>query len=125
MKKLQFLLPVLVILGCWSAPAIAEPSNPNQQSTDPEEALDNAIEKFGYTSGMAFQCGSSNQALTIQQDALKVFTGITRLFGSDRAFFYAAAFGTGATSSIDRTKCSEYMRQFQEAIKNNRLTGGK
>jgi hypothetical protein len=31
--------------------------------------------------------------------AIKAFTGITRLFGSDRAFFYAAAYGAGATDT--------------------------
>ncbi|MGE5656922.1 MAG: hypothetical protein ACM37W_09925 [Actinomycetota bacterium] len=125
MKKLLLLLPVIIIIGCWSTRALAQQPTNAQQPVDEEEALDNAIEQFGYTSGMAFQCSSSNQAVAVEKDALKVFTGITRLFGSDRAFFYAAAYGTGATSSIDQTQCSKYIQQFQEAVKNNSLTGEK
>lgn len=124
MKKL-LLLPTLIIVSCWSTHAIAEQPSLASKPVDEEEALDNAIEQFGYTSGMAFQCSSSNQAVAVEKDALKVFTGITRLFGSDRAFFYAAAYGTGATSSIDRTQCSQYIQKFQEAVKNNSLTGGR
>ncbi len=125
MKKLLLLLPVIIIVGCWSTRAIAKQPTNAQQPVDEEEALDNAIEQFGYTSGLAFQCTSSSEAIAVEQDALRAFTGITRLFGSDRAFFYAAAYGNGASADLDRSQCDQYIRQFREAVQNNRLTGGK
>jgi hypothetical protein len=91
----------------------------NAQPVDEEEQFDDAIQQFGYVSGAAFQCASSNQAQTIEKDVMRAFTGITRLFGSDRAFFYAAAYGVGATGSIDRKKCPQYIRQFQQSIQKN------
>ena len=93
------------------------------QTTDEEQKFDEAIEQFGYVSGSAFQCAASDQAKAVETDALKAFTGITRLFGSDRAFFYAAAYGVGATANIDQSKCSEYIRQFQESMEKNAKRG--
>jgi len=109
MKKLVILISIAWTMGMGSA--IAQPA-------DEEEKFDEAIHQFGYISGAAFQCATSNQAPTIEKDAMKAFTGITRLFGSDRAFFYAAAYGAGATGSIDKAKCSQYIQQFQESMKN-------
>src|SRR5262245_15249049 len=78
------------------------------QSTLPtdqeEEQLDTAMRKFGYVSGQAFQCQSKEQQAKAERVALDVATNILRLFGSDRAFFYAAAFGAGA-SEIGRASC--------------------
>ncbi len=107
MRKILILMMVLWGMGVSSA--IAQP-------TDEEEKFDDAIQQFGYVSGAALQCATSNQSPTIERDALRAFTGITRLFGSDRAFFYAAAYGAGATGSIDRSKCAQYLRQFQESM---------
>jgi hypothetical protein len=116
MKKLALLLILLMGLGSQSAIA---------QTPDEEEKFDDAIAQFGYLSGQAFQCAAQDQGETIENDAMKVFTGITRLFGSDRAFFYAAAYGAGATDTIDTNDCSEYISQFQEAMENNALKEGQ
>lgn len=107
MKKTVILMMILWGMGISSAIA---------QSADEEEKFDDAIQQFGYVSGAALQCAASNQSPNIERDALRAFTGITRLFGSDRAFFYAAAYGAGATSSIDRSKCAQYLRQFQASM---------
>jgi len=94
---------------------------PQAQSPDQEEKFDDAIEQFGYISGVAFQCAKLNNAPSLERDVMRVFSGITRLFGSDRAFFYAAAYGAGATANIDRNKCADYTRQFQQAIQKDTL----
>lgn len=106
----------LLLLGLGATSAIAQP-------IDEEEKFDDALQQFGYVSGAAFQCSSSNQAQTIEKRVMTTFTGINRLFGSDRAFFYAAAYGAGATGSIDRSKCSQYIQQFQDALKQNSQKG--
>jgi hypothetical protein len=116
MKKLALLLILLMGLGTQSAIA---------QAVDEEEQLDDAIAQFGYLSGSAFQCATDDQAKAVEMDAMKAFSGITRLFGSDRAFFYSAAYGAGATAEIDQSKCSEYIKQFQDAMSNNTLKGGE
>jgi hypothetical protein len=65
------------------------------QPADEEEQMDSALRKFGYTSGRAFQCQTKEQQRKAERVALDVATNLLRLFGSDRAFFYAAAFGAG------------------------------
>jgi hypothetical protein len=113
MKKLALIVTILISLGTQSAIA---------QTTDmEEEQFDDAIEQFGYLSGNAFQCATSGEATVIEKQAMQSFTGISRLFGTDRAFFYSAAYGVGATAEIDKNKCSEYIRQFQETMDSNEL----
>ncbi len=116
MKQLALL--ILILMGLCSQSAIA-------QTMEEEEKFDQSIEHFGYLSGMAFQCADLNQAESMEMDALKAFTGITRLFGSDTAFFYAASYGVGATNKIDRSKCAEYIRQFQESMEVTPLKKGE
>jgi hypothetical protein len=100
----------LMLLGLGINSAIAQ--MPNE-----EEKFDDAIQQFGYVSGAAFQCAKAKQqAPMMEREVMRVFSGITRLFGSDRAFFYAAAYGAGATATIDRAKCADYTRQFQQSI---------
>ena len=110
----------MLLLSMGASSAIA-------QSVDEEEQLDEAIQQFGYLSGVAFQCASGQQAdaKSIEKEVMKAFTGITRLFGSDRAFYYAAAYGVGATSTIDRSKCAEETRRFQELMKQSTLPKGE
>jgi hypothetical protein len=43
-----------------------------------------------------------------------------RLFGSDRAFFYAAAFGAGTSMTIDKKECAGYVTDFRAAMKSSR-----
>lgn len=82
-----------------------------------EEKLDTTLRKFGYTSGQAFQCHSKEQQLKLEKTALNVGTNILRLFGSDRAFFFAAAFGAGAAEQLDTKTCPDLIRQADEMIR--------
>ena len=91
------------ILGCVMLCLLA--SNPRAQQptlsqpADEEEQMDAALRKFGYVSGHAFQCYSGDQQAKAERAAIDVATNILRLFGSDRAFYYAAAFGAGVCVS--------------------------
>jgi hypothetical protein len=38
-----------------------------------------------------------------------------QLFGTDRAFFYAAAFGRGTSVKVEAAKCPEFLDKFQKA----------
>ena len=76
-----------------------------------EEQMDTALRKFGYVSGQAFQCHSKEQQVKAERVALDVATNILRLFGSDRAFFYAAAFGAGASEHMDLRQCPAVIKE--------------
>jgi hypothetical protein len=90
------------------------------QSTLPtdqeEEQLDTAMRKFGYVSGQAFQCHTKEQQVKAERVALDVATNILRLFGSDRAFFYAAAFGAGASEQMDQKACPAAIKEAKAMV---------
>jgi hypothetical protein len=48
--------------------------------------------------------------------ALDVATNILRLFGSDRAFFYAAAFGAGASEQMDQKACPAAIKEAKAMV---------
>ena len=78
--------------------------------------MDSALRKFGYVSGQAFACQTKEEQAKLEKTALNVATNILRLFGSDRAFFYAAAFGAGAAEPVDQAKCPAIAKQAGEMI---------
>lgn len=86
------------------------------QADDEDAAFDQSVRDFGFTSGAALQCATEQQRGRIEADALKAYGGLVRLFGSDQAFFYAAAFGAGSTMAIDKSKCPEYSAAFSKAM---------
>jgi hypothetical protein len=97
-------------------PGVASAQAP-KAAVDPEEQMDTSFRKFGYVAGQAFQCHSKEQQVKLEKTALNVGTNILRLFGSDRAFFFAAAFGAGAAEQLDTTKCPDLIRQADEMIR--------
>lgn len=82
-----------------------------------EERMDAALRKFGYVSGQAFQCHGKEQQLRLEKTALRAATNILRLFGSDRAFYFAAAFGAGSSEQLDTKKCPEFIREADELVR--------
>jgi hypothetical protein len=82
-----------------------------------EERMDMTLRKFGYVAGQAFQCHSKEQQVKLEKTALNVGTNILRLFGSDRAFIFAAAFGAGASEQLDTKKCPNLITQADEMVR--------
>jgi len=70
-----------------------------------------------FISGAVYQCLPEAGRAAHDREVLKGYTGIVRLFGADRAFFYAAAFGAGTSMSIDKAKCASYIEDFGAATK--------
>ena len=97
-------------LWLLAAPALAEQPS-DAKAADEEERMDAALRKLGYVSGQAFQCHSKDQQAKLERTALGIANGILRLFGSDRAFFYAAAFGAGATEKMEQKACPAAIEQ--------------
>ncbi|MCU0231131.1 MAG: hypothetical protein MUC67_07100 [Acidobacteria bacterium] len=112
------LLCVGTIGSAWaqapSSPAKA-PAPPAAAPVDEEELLDEKIREFGYWSGAALNCVAEAKQVEVERKVLDTFNGIARLFGTDRAFFYAAAFGRGTSMQIEPEKCPEFLEKFQKA----------
>lgn len=98
-----------------SAPAAAQLSLAEQE----DERFEDAIRDFGFVSGGAYQCLPDAERAAHDREVMKAYSGLVRLFGSDRAFFYAAAFGAGTSMSIDRAKCASYIEDFRAAMKSS------
>lgn len=105
---------------CLCAVIASAQQAPPATAIDEEEQMDTALRKFGYVSGQAYQCYSAEQQGKVERTALDVATNILRLFGSDRAFFYAAAFGAGASGEMDRSGCPAAIKEASAMIE--RLT---
>jgi hypothetical protein len=101
---------------------VAQSTNPAPVPSTAEQddlRFDGAIREFGFVSGAAYQCLPETERTAHDREVLKAYSGLVRLFGSDRAFFYAAAFGAGTSLSIDKTRCSGYIEDFKAALKSS------
>jgi hypothetical protein len=95
------------------------PSQSGSLIEQEELRFEEAIRNFGFVSGAAYQCLPESDRTAHDREVLKAYSGLVRLFGSDRAFFYAAAFGAGTSMSIDRTKCAAHIEDFKAAMKSS------
>jgi hypothetical protein len=105
------------VLGCVALVSVQGVAMAQMPSDAEEEKMDTALRKFGYVTGQAFQCQTKQQQVKLEKTALSVGTNILRLFGSDRAFFFAAAFGAGASEQLDTKRCAEYVKQADEMVR--------
>ena len=124
-KSWQCLVFVAALAACCTTAVSAQqaPAKPPAQDADAEEeAFDEKLRAFGYWSGAAFSCVGEAKQAEVERKVLENFNGIARLFGTDRAFFYAAAFGNGTTHKVDQAKCPEFLDKFQKATA---MSGGK
>jgi hypothetical protein len=90
------------------------------QTDADEEAFELSVRNFGYTAGAAHQCAKETERRKIEAEAIKAYSGLTRLFGTDQAFFFAAAFGAGSTMPVDTSKCAEYTANFNTAMRKHK-----
>lgn len=116
-KFWKFVLVAAVIAASGSAAVSAQqaPAQAQAQSADEEEVFDEKLRAFGYWSGAAFACVGEAKQPEVERKVLDTFNGIARLFGTDRAFFYAAAFGNGTTHKVDPADCPGFLKKFEEA----------
>lgn len=104
-------------------PAFASAQSSAVSADDEDLKFEESIRSFGFVSGAAWQCLPEAQRTAHDREVLTAYSGLVRLFGSDRAFFYAAAFGAGTGTSIDKTRCAAYIEDFRAAMKSG--TRGK
>ncbi|MBP7570727.1 MAG: hypothetical protein KBA95_11765 [Acidobacteria bacterium] len=114
---LLFLVPQLAIPQQPPPPPQQQQQKPAAVDDDQEAQMDEALKKFGYVSGQAGACQTPGPGRTKhERQALDVATGVLRLFGSDRAFYYAAAYGAGVTAPSDRAKCPETIKEYERML---------
>ena len=68
---------------------------------DEDALFDDQLRKFGYWAGAAYQCVPDTKQAETEKKILDTYNSISRLFGTDQAFFFAAAFGNGTTRPVD------------------------
>ena len=122
--RLSFLAPsIATMLPLAAGAQTAKPADARAPAISLAEQEDlrfeEAIRNFGFVSGAAYQCLPEADRTAHDREVLKAFSGLVRLFGSDRAFFYAAAFGAGTGMSIDKAKCASYIEDFKAAMKSS------
>ena len=110
------LMPLAATAQTAKPAAPAAPAAPSIIDQE-EERFEEAIRSFGFLSGAAYQCLPEADRVAHDREVIRAFSGLVRLFGSDRAFFYAAAFGAGTSTSIDKAKCKSYIDDFRAGMK--------
>lgn len=108
-------LPVLAFTLLLPGLAVAQ-AQPTP-AEDEDVKFEESIRNFGFISGAAYQCLAEADRGAHEREVLRAYSGIVRLFGSDRAFFYAAAFGAGTSASLEKGKCKGYIEDFRSAMK--------
>jgi hypothetical protein len=112
MRLRLFALAIAALLPVLAA------AQPKSTAEDDEDLkFEESIRNFGFVSGAAYQCLPEAERNAHDREVLKAYSGLVRLFGSDRAFFYAAAFGAGTSMAIDKAKCKSYVEDFRAALK--------
>lgn len=107
-----------------SSPVLAQAADePAEEQT--EEAFDEALNQFGYAAGVTHQCSDADAKAQTLYRVQQVFNRLTQLFGSDRAFYFAAAFGAGSVDKIEEGSCDSYKRAFWDALKARNLADGE
>jgi hypothetical protein len=114
MRNHLLALAVATVLPVMAA---AQPATTSAEDEDIK--FEESIRNFGFVSGAANQCLPEADRTAHDREVLRAYSGLVRLFGSDRAFFYAAAFGAGTSMTVDKAKCGAYIEDFRAAMKSS------
>lgn len=105
----------------------AEPASPATASAapDPEEQLDEGLQRFGYLAGLARGCVVEAQRPALESEAVELHGAIGRLLGTDRAFMFGAAFGYGTSLTLEVAECKEVLAQYERRVQAFRASSGR
>jgi hypothetical protein len=104
-----------------AAAQVAAPRSPALSEEADDEALDTSFRKFGRAAGAAYQCAPEADKMRVVDDVRHAYTRIGQLFGTDRAFYFAAAFGNGTDETFDKARCPELLKRLRESSLVRRL----
>jgi hypothetical protein len=96
-----------------------------QDGGDEDGAFDEALKNYGYAGGAAWQCAPETGKDAVIADAMRVYNGVARLFGTDRAFFFSAAFGAGTVDDIDTASCERFSADFAAGLERGTKAEGQ
>lgn len=119
MRTSLLVLSIAILLPVAALAQTAKPAPAPSLAEQEDLRFEEAIRDFGFVSGAAYQCLPEADRTAHDRQVLTAYSGLVRLFGSDRAFFYAAAFGAGTSMSLDKTKCANYIEDFRTAMKSS------
>ena len=94
----------------------AAPAQDAANEDDEDEKLDASFRKFGQAAGAAYQCAGEGEKEKLVADVRKAYNRIGQLFGTERAFYFAASFGKATDDPFDKAKCAELMTKLRESI---------
>ena len=105
----------------------ADPASPVTASAapDPEEQLDEGLQRFGYLAGLARGCVVEAQRPALESEAVDLHGAIGRLLGTDRAFMFGAAFGHGTSLTLEVAECKEGLAQYERRVQAFRASSGR
>lgn len=114
------------VLGAFVSLAI--PSASSAQETAPqldeaaekvleavEKDFDESLKDLGELAGEVFSCNSDESSRDKHESRVRdIYGELNKLFGTDRAFLFATAFGYGAASEQDKMTCTELTDEFED-----------
>lgn len=95
------------------------------QDEGDDQSFDDALKDFGYAGGAAWQCAEDEGKGEIVESAMTVYNQVGQLFGTDRAFFFSAAFGAGTVDEIEAGDCAKHAADFSEGLKRGEGEGAQ
>lgn len=84
-------------------------------AADEKETFDQKLREFGYGAGVALSCMDKSKQKQGELRVLGIYNRVAQLFGTDRAFFFASAFGYGASASVDKARYAEFLKTFAQS----------
>jgi hypothetical protein len=112
------------LVACSPLAMAADPPAAPADAADPEAELDESLKRFGYLAGLARGCVVAEQRVDFEREALDLHGAIGRLFGTDRSFLFASAFGYGTTVSVETKDCEKVVRSYEERVAKFRVGRG-
>ena len=116
---------MMLIAGLPSATVVSAQTTEELTERQFEDGFDEALNQFGYMAGATYQCTNEGDRAALLRRIQTVFNRLTQLFGSDRAFFFAASFGAGTIDEIDEAECDAFKAGFYEALNARNFADGE
>jgi hypothetical protein len=88
----------------------------SEQDQDDDQEFREALENLGSSAGYAMQCVGEDKTKTsmIGSQADLIGGGLLKEFGSQFAFRFMVYFGIGIAESIDKSKCADYLADWNK-----------